>query len=258
MNQSTLSEIIKTELGLIENAPNKYKDFYHHALQSINLLQSFIISVKNEGWFFVAFLSHIKKHQLLSLLSIIRRHHVQTVMNLRQVLESGVSASYVLANPNIDDFAIITPEGLLDVKEELKSRRYKWLEKNYPKGSGAIKAMKKQMQLSSHSNIVDTQRTFKYEEIDGASQLKTSFFDLENEFQEKADLWATANIVMGLMDLFYGINMKQKVLTFSPAFIEELQNLDKESKRLKEIIMNTPNFKRADKIAKKRDKRINY
>lgn len=250
LRQSNLTEIINSEQQLLIEAPSKYGDFFLHALESIKLLQSFIAGIKEEGWLFLSFLAHIRAHHMLAFLSTIRFHHVQVAMNLRQVLESGVNASYALANPNSDDFANLTPEGLLDIPEKLKDKRYKWLEKSYPKGSDAIKAMKKQMQFSSHSNLVDTHRTFKYINKGDFVRLETPFFDMENNFQIKADLWSLANIIMGLMDLFYGINQKYNRIIFSNTFVNKLLALDKENKRLKEIMMNTPNFRRANNLVR--------
>jgi len=255
MRQSSLSEIIKTEYRLLNEAPQKYGDFFKHGVDSFRLLQSFVITIKDEGWLFVAFLSHLKKHHLLALLSAVRRHHVQFVMNLRQVLESGTNASYALGNHNPDDFALSTPEGILEIPEKLKKKRYKWLEKNYPKGSAAIISMKKLMQSPSHSNIIDAHRTFKYEAKGKTAQLKTPFFDFEKDFQIKSNLWSLANMAMGLMDLFYGINLKYQLVTFSSNLAQDLQLLEKENKRLKKILMDTPKFRRADKIAKAREKR---
>ena len=256
INQSNLTEIINTEHQLLIDAPKDYGEFFAHALQSVKLLQSFVSGIKDEGWLFVSFLAHIRKHHTLAFLSTIRRHHVQTVMNLRQVLESGASAAYALANPEPKDFVTTTPEGLLDVPERLKKKRNKWLDENYPKGSEAIKSMKEQMQPSSHSNLIDTHRTFKYTNVGNLVQLETPFFDLENQFQIKGDLWSLTNIAMVLMDLFYGVNQKVNNITFSKNFVPEIQALDKEDKRLKEIMMKTRKFKRADKKAKLRDARL--
>lgn len=255
LKQSDLSEIITTEHELLKKAPDIYGDFFKHAVDSFKLLQTFVVTIKDEAWLFIAFLSHLKKHHLLGLLSAVRRHHVQFVMNLRQVIESGTNASYALGNPKPEDFALSTPGGILEIPEKLKKKRYSWLGKNYPKGSKAIESMKKLMQKPSHSNIIDAHRTFKYELKNKTAQLKTPFFDFQNDFQVKSNLWSLANMAMGLMDLFYGINLKYKTITFSPNFIKDLQLLEKENKRLKKIIMDTPRFKRADKIAKAREKR---
>lgn len=254
--QSNLTEIIESEHELMATAPKMYGEFFDHALESYKLLQSFVVTIKDEGWLFVAFLAHLRKHSLLALLSTVRLHHVQAVMDLRQVLESGANASYALGNPNSDDFAKVTEEGILELSEKLKDKRYKWLDENYPKGSSAIKSMKKALQTYSHSNIIDAHRTFKYKEEDRVAMLETPFFDFENEYQTKSNLWSIANISMGLMDLIYGINQKQSIITFSDDFVSRLQALDRENKRLKEILMSTPNFKRAESVAIAKKKRI--
>lgn len=255
LKQSNLSEIIGTEHDLLIKAPEHYGEFFSHSIESYKLLQSFVLRIEDEAWLFIAFLAQLRKHNLLALLSSVRLHHVQAVMNLRQVLESGANAAYALGTPNSDDFAEATEEGILKLPKNLKNKRYKWLERNYPKGSSAIRSMKKVLQTYSHSNIVDAHRTFKYEEKDGTAKLETPYFDFKNEFQTKSNLWSIANISMGLMDLFYGINLNEKIITFSSDFVKRLQTIEKENKRLKEILMSTPNFKRADKIAKSREKK---
>jgi len=254
--QSNLTEIIESEHELMATAPKLYGEFFDHALESYKLLQSFIVTLKDEGWLFVAFIAHLKKHCLLALLSTVRLHHVQAVMNLRQVLESGANATFALGNPNSDDFARVTEEGILQLPKKLKDKRYKWLDENYPNGSSAIKSMKKALQTYSHSNIIDAHRTFKYKEQNGIAMLETPFFDFENEYQTKSNLWSVANISMGLMDLIYGINQKQKIITFSDDFVGRLQALDRENKRLKGILMDTPNFKRAENVAITKQKRV--
>lgn len=256
IEQSNLMEIINSEHQLLIDASKDYGEFFSHALQSVKLLQFFVSGVKNEGWLFISFLAHIRKHHMLALLSTIRRHHVQTVMNLRQILESGVSASYALANPEPEDFVLTTSEGLMDVPEKLKKKRYDWLEKYYSKGSQAIKAMKDQMQLSSHSNLVDTHRTFKYTNVGNLVRLETPFFDLENKFILKGDLWSLANIIMGLLDLFYGVNLKYNRITFSPNFVTDLQSFEKENNRLKLAIMQAEKYKRVKDQAVGKDERL--
>ena len=254
LKQSNLTEIIESEHELLKKAPETYGEFFSHSLESYKLLQSFVLKIKDEGWLFVAFLAHLRKHSLLALLSVVRLHHVQAVMNLRQVLESGANAAYALRNPNSNDFAKLTDEGILNLTENLKDKRYKWLEKNYSKGSTAINSMKKALQAYSHSNIIDAHRTFKYEEKGKVARLITPDFDFENEYQTKSNLWSIANISMGLMDLFYGVNQKQKIITFSLDFVGRLQALDGENRKLKDVLMSTPNFKRTDKIARTRQK----
>ena len=80
-------EIINSEHQLLIDASKIMESSFHTLFNQLNYF-SFSFQVKNEGWLFISFLAHIRKHHMLALLSTIRRHHVQTVMNLRQILES--------------------------------------------------------------------------------------------------------------------------------------------------------------------------
>lgn len=250
MNQDNLSEILKTEIELCEKIPLQYVEFLEHALASFRVLQSPITLSKSEGWLFFAFFSQVKKHHLLALLSSLRLHHVQASMNLRQLLESGTNAAYALAEPSSDNFYRVTPEGILEIPESLKQKKYKWLKKNHPDASESLKKMKDAIQPSSHSNIVDAYRIFRTGTEDSSLELETSFFDMRNDFQVKGDLWSVGNIPIGILDLIYGINQAYNRITFPDNFVEQLLGLDKESKRLKILMMNTPNYKRADERMK--------
>ena len=60
---------------------------------------------------------------MLGFLSALRLHHVQTMMNLRQVLEAGSAAAYAIANPKIEDFVDTDDFGIMDPSKELTSKR---------------------------------------------------------------------------------------------------------------------------------------
>jgi len=219
-------------------------------------MQSFMVATKDKGWLFAAFLSQVKKHYLLALLSAMRFHHVQTAMNFRQVLESGVNAGYALANPRSEDFTVTSPEGLLETPKRLQTKRYKWLEQNYPAASKSIASLKKAIQSSAHSNIVDAHRNFEYTHQDKSVLLNMPFFDQYNEFQMITDFWLTENIAIGLLDMFYGINKDYKVLTFSSDFVPKLLELQEINNRIKAKVMDSEKFQRADRRAKAKEERL--
>lgn len=244
--QTTLSEILLEEHQLVANFPHKDEDYFKHAIEALNFFQSFFVGMKHDGWLFAAFLSQVRKHHLLALLSVMRKHHVQAMMNLRQVLESGVNAGYALANPNTDDFAVKTATGLLTTSSKLQKKRYDWIEENYSVASKQIKVLKKSIQHSTHSNIVDAHRNFKFISQDKSAFLDMPFFDQGNEFQLVTDFWLTANIVIGLTDMFYGINQDCKVLKLADDFQPRLLKLQKNNDKIKARVMETDAFKRAD------------
>lgn len=255
LKQSTLSEIFLTEYELAANSPHKDEEYFKHAINAFSFMQSFLVTTKDRGWLFAAFLSQVKKHYLLALLSAMRLHHVQAAMSFRQVLESGVNAGYALANPTPEDFTMTSPEGLLETPKRLQTKRYKWLEQNYPNASKSIASLKKAIQSSAHSNIVDAHRNFEYTHQDKSVLLKMPFFDQYNKFQVITDFWLTGNIAIVLLDMFYGINKDCKVLTFSSDFVPKLLELQEINNRVKAKVMNSEKFQRADRRSKAKEKR---
>ena len=253
LKNEPLSKLIELEQQEILDSQKKYGEFFDHAFKSHALLQKFVTNAKPDAFFFLIFLSQVRKHHLLAILSAARRHHVQMVMNLRQVLEAGATAAYAIGNSKTEDYANLTEIGLLETPSKLVAKRYKWLEDNYPNGSTAIKNIKDQIQKSAHANIVDAYRNFKIKDGTKHLEISTPFFDYENEFQTKSDFWIIGNVAMGLVDLFYGVNQKYNVLTFTEDFVANLQAFESENKRLKELQMQTEKFKRADKRARIRD-----
>lgn len=256
LKQSTLSEIFLTEYELAAKSPHKDEEYFKHALAAFSFMQSFLITTKDEGWLFAAFLSQVKKHYLLALLSAMRLHHVQAVMNFRQVLESGVNAGYAMVNPVPEDFSTTSPEGLLVATKKLQNKRYKWLEEKYPTSSQSIVSLKKAIQSSTHSNIVDAHRNFEYTHQGKAVQINMPFFDQYNDFQVTTDFWLIGNVTIGLLDMFYGINQDCGVLTLSTDFVPRLLELQEVNNQIKAKIVATEKFQRADGRAKAKEARV--
>lgn len=256
LKQSTLSEIFLTEYELVAKSPHKDEEYFKHALAAFSFMQSFLITTKDEGWLFAAFLSQVKKHYLLAFLSIMRLHHVQATMNFRQVLESGVNAGYAMANPVPEDFSTTSPEGILVTSKKLQNKRYEWLEGKYPAASQGVVSMKKAIQSSAHSNIVDAYRNFEYTHQGKSVQINMPFFDQYNEFQVTTDFWLIGNIAIGLLDMFYGINQDCDVLTLSIDFVPRLLELQEVDNQIKAKIMATEKFKRANSRAKTKEARV--
>jgi hypothetical protein len=171
------------------------------------------------------------------------------MMNLRQVLEAGSCAAYAIANPDREGFADIDENGIVNATQELAKKRYKWLEDNYRAGSDAIKKMKSTINVSTaHSNIIYAHNNFRFDGEQG--QFVTPFFDIEDEYLVKVDLWQIANVAMGLMDLFYGVNKNRGVIKFADDYISRLKVLEAENIRLKAEMMGSDRFKNAQKLVR--------
>ncbi len=242
--QSNIEEILESERAMVLHAPERFRAYYDNAAGFANLFAHFLKSVDPDRFIFVMFLSQIRKHHLLALFSAVRLHHVQAMMDLRQVLEAGACAAYAIANTDKDDFADYSDDGVLSLTPRLTEKRYAWLDRNFQAGSRAIKNMKKAINASAaHANIVNAHMSFNLNSA--ARQFETPFFDAKDDYLIKTDLWQIGNIAMGLLDLFYGVNQNLGVLKFVDDFAPRLKALEAENHRLKAEMMATDRFQRA-------------
>jgi len=231
--QSSISEILESEEQMVLQGLERYGAFYSNTSELANLLGSGMLkSIDPDRFVFAMFFSQVKKHLMLALFSALRLHKVQTMMNLRQVLEAGACASYAIANVNPADFADTRDDGTLNPNQGFSKRRYEWLEANFPAGSNAIKSMKDTLnEIGTHSNIVMAQQNY---EFDAELKIfKMPFFDFEDEFWVKTDLWQTGNVALGIMDLFFGVNQAFGVIKLKDDWLDKFQSLAEENQRLK-------------------------
>ncbi len=248
--QDTIGDIIESESQMFLHGAERFGDYFINASEFNNLLQQFIKSVDPDRFIFAMFLAQIRKHHLLAHFSTVRLHHIQAMMNLRQVLEAGSCAAYAIDNPDRAGFTDIDENGIADISQDITKKRYKWLEDNFKKGSDAIKNMKGTINNSTaHSNIVYAHNNFRFDGDQG--KFVTPFFDIEDDYLIKTDLWQIGNIAMGLMDLFYGVNKDLGVIKFIDDFVPRLKALEAENHRLKAEMMSTDRFKKAQKLASK-------
>lgn len=236
--QDTIGDILTSEHEMVLHGAESYGDYFINASEFNYLLQEFIKSVDPDRFIFAMFLSQIRKHNTLALFSAVRLHHIQSTMCLRQVLEAGSCAAYAIANPDQSGFADIDKNGIINASQNLTKKRNKWLDDNFQKSSEFIKNMKKTINSSTaHSNIIYAHGNFKFDGEFG--KFTTPYFDIENNFLVKTNLWQISNIALGLMDLFYGVNKNLNVIKIANDFIPRLETLEKKNIRLKtEIIQN--------------------
>ncbi len=242
MERMLLNEISVDENELVANAAQEHGKYFQHAQYAIDFLHAFIKSTSYEGAFFLMFLAAIEKHIILGALSGVRMHHVQANFNFRYATEAGAWAAYALAFPDPKHFALPKEDGTLEPTKELKVKMYKWLDEKYPAGSASLKRFKGGTnKLSAHANIVDAHRNFG--EL-GRERITTSFFDTDEEHHIKTDLWAAANLAMGLLDLFYGVNRDYPQLILQDDFLIKMNKLRDDNNTLKAEMMNHPRLKR--------------
>jgi hypothetical protein len=251
LKQSTFEEIVESERALVLGAEARYGKHYLNARACSIFLSRSIVSVElSHHETFGRFLSLLKKHHMLALLSTVRLHKVQSMMNVRQVLEAGAAAAFAIANPAMQNFADADPNGLLDPSKALAKKRYAWLDKHFPAGSQAIKEKKELInKTTSHANIVSANQTFSVD--DKMTNIAAPFFDIEDGYHVQVDLWLISSIAVDLMDLLYGVNQTRNAIEFVEKFPEYLHHAARQNDARYEEIKSTDRYKRAMAIAQR-------
>jgi hypothetical protein len=165
--------------------------------------------------------SQLKKHHLLAIFSFVRLHQVQGLMNLRQVLEAAVDAAFAVAHvDDMKDYGYADKHGAIMTPQSFKKQRYAWLAANYKDGSDNLQAMKNAInRYGSHASVVQTMNNFQAQFGAATPHFGTTFFDAEDAYHVKSDLWRSANVALAVLDLLYGVNRDFGVLTFAGDYL---------------------------------------
>lgn len=242
--QSTLEEITESERQMVLTAKERFGNHYVNARAGSVFLSRCIVSVDHDRMNFGRFLALLKKHHMLAIMSAVRLHKVQAMMNLRQVLEAGAAAAFAIANPGDHHFFKVDQNNIITSPQRLTEKRYRWLEQNFKAGSDAIKAKKELINNSqSHANIVSTDSVFQIS--DAGDWINAPFFDREDDYFVKADLWLASSIALELMDLFYGINKGRNVIGFIDDFPVYFAQFERDTAALRAKVMATERYKAA-------------
>jgi hypothetical protein len=255
--QSTFQEIVDSERSMFLDGEVRYGPHFEHARAATRYLSLCVVTMEHDrSDTFGRLFSLMKKHHTLAFLSTLRLHKVQAMLNLRQALEAGAGAAYAIANPDIRGFADIDTFGIMDTSKKL-SKQYKWLKDNYPEASKDIEDIKRQINdQNAHANIISAHATFRAGQTKEVVDLP--FFDAEDEYFVKADLWMISSVAIRLMDLFYGITKEvalatgRSVLDFRLGYANEIAALATESNALLDEIKGSDRYKTAKRKEQER------
>jgi hypothetical protein len=236
--QSTLEEIVESERSMFLDGGPRYGRHFKHAKDATIYLNVCVVRVAaDRSDTFGRFFSLMKKQHTLAFLSALRLHHVQAMLNLRQVLEAGAGAAYAIANPDVAGFADTDAFGIMDPSKKLTEKRHRWLNKNYPDGSKRITDTKSLInKQTAHANIISADATYRAGQTADAVDLL--FFDAEDDYFVKCDLGLISNAAITLMDLFYDVAegvaqaTGRSVLEFRPDFSDAIEGLNAENDAL--------------------------
>jgi len=250
--QSTRAEILDSERDMVLQGEQRFGAYYLNAVRFSSLLALFVKNARLDRLIFGLFLSQVRKHHTLAIFSTVRLHRTQAMMDLRQTLEAGACAAYAIANTDRADFADVDEDGILNPSKKLAVKRYRWLDENFAKGSNAIKRLKGSINESSaHSNIADAHRNFQFDAVNRRAD--TPFFDIEDDYFVKTDLWLIANVGMGLARLFFEVNQPLNVILLAEDFETRMKELAIENDRLRTEMMQTDRYRKVSKLMEKRE-----
>src|SRR5208282_798803 len=107
------------EHEMVLQAEQRFGSYYVNAVRFNELLSQSINTVHLTRLIFALFLSQVRKHHTLALVSTVRLHRIQAKMDLRQALEAGAFAAYAIAHIDATDFADKDEEGILNPTQDL-------------------------------------------------------------------------------------------------------------------------------------------
>ena len=242
--QSSIGAIIESERLMVLSAPERFGYFHDNAMGTNYLLQHGIAGVPHHRSLFARWGSQLKKCHLLAVFSFVRLHQVQGLMNLRQVLEAAVDAAFAVAHvDDIKDYGYADKHGAIMTPQSFKKKRYAWLAANYKDGSDNLQAKKDAInRYGSHASVVQTMNNFQAQFDAPTPFFGTSFFDAEDPFHVKTDLWRSADIALAVLDLLYGVNRDFGVLTFAGDYERRFHDLARRHDALGEEMRATERF----------------
>jgi hypothetical protein len=95
---------------------------------------------------------------------------------------------------------------------------------------------------TAHANLIYTGSNFEVVD-DGVS---SPFFDIEDDYFVRTDLWRIGNIAISLLDLFYGVNQRVGSIKFVDDFSDRFCVLVERSNALNAEMKATDRYKAAE------------
>jgi hypothetical protein len=244
--QSTIADMVETEHTMMLEAPQNYGEFFEHACETTLFLSHFIKSAPASRELFSRFIGQVKKHHTLAIFSTVRLHRIQAMMDLRQVIEATTCAAYAVANTDPADFVDVDQKGLLDPSQNLAKKRYSWLAKNFPAGSEALLNHKNTInKYYGHANLLNTNQNF--QAVEQEKFVYNFFFDIEDDWVIKTDLWLMSSVALGILDLLYGVISQHGGVVLVDDFGSCFHKLVAKNTSLNEQLKDDERYKRLDK-----------
>ena len=223
--------IAKRENELLLEAEEKYGEYFSHILDCCSLLINFIKRIKGSSAYFSMFLNQFKKHLLLAILSITRRHDIQSMLDFRYAIESGCCAGYALNHDKEENFVKKKQDGSICVPDDFRKKVFDWMNLKDSKFSNFVKKTRKEYidQVFSHANSICAFNNFSFSRKGEMTMYHFSFLDQEESGLIEGRLLMFANVTIGFMKFFLKLNKEFKIMDFCDDFSEKIVSLEKKN-----------------------------
>jgi len=225
----TFAKILAEETRLISEDDATRGDEENFALVCYQVLnEASWIKLEPDNFFFSLFLTQVRKHAGLSILSVARQHHVQALLDLRQTIEAATWMLFAMEHKEPTAFFMVDERGAATVTDAHKNRMRKWLDDGWSAGSSSLKTMKKAINgTCAHADVTYALNNFNTENF------SFTFFDQMDGPMKRSDFFFIGTCLWQIMDLAYGINQKHKAIEFSAEFVPTMKSLKAHMERLR-------------------------
>lgn len=200
----SIEEFSHTEHQLTLKAEERYGEFFTTARDVSLLVSNIMLWPTKDCDIFIRFLSQMKKAHTLALMSLVRQHRIQAKMTLRYFLESTLHAGYALVHVDTTNY-FDTMGGKKHDPQKASKIAYAWIHENFPSHSEEIKRIKNLInEQTAHANVYNSFHNFNF--VGGKNPaIHTTFFDFDDDYWLKVDLWECAQAGLVAADLILAI-----------------------------------------------------
>jgi hypothetical protein len=78
----------------------------------------------------------------------------------------------------------------------------------------------------------------------GGEHISAPFFDIEDDYFVKSDLWLASAVAIEIMDLFFGVNQGRNVIEFISGFPDHLHRAASDTEALLAELKDSERYKR--------------
>lgn len=234
---SAVEKILLAESQLVHHAPAQFGKTYDIPLEFIDVFSADLFETFNQtADIFVSLYPQVRNHLLLAWLSTLRRHRTQAWLNMRHAIEFGNAAAFALAHNDGEFFASKRADGTLDAHKGLVTKRNRWIAKNFPPLSSSLKQIKDDLNENScHANVIIASLTSRVDEV--KQTITSRFFDHDDAFFVRVDLWQIGHISALILKLFVEVNTASGFARLSPAKLAKAEQLREENFLLQEELL---------------------